>query len=518
MLKRTVRNISERLVSDSAKAAWLSACTCVPVYTPSLMKHRPPYIAVLILGEDAHKCEQTAKSVSAQDYPYTSVHTVRDPLAPYKLPRDTEYVLFLIEGDELSLRALTAFAVEIAAPHPPTHNADEHSVFIYADEILDGALIEKRDYSEINTLTHAFEIGRPFCVKLNVYQKALSKINSKGAFTSAAASLVSVAREAARLSDKRSHLPFALIKSCAHAPVCAPPRSSERNLYFTDGMYKSSFRARRTDAQKQRVTAVIPLTDEYGDIQELRLLLESLDECAMHDRLSIHIVTSPLATLRQIRYCDILEKNGAAKHIKSDKTGRCALMNDGARIAEADALLFIMPGLEAISPELIECLLDPLALPDAVLSAPKLLRDDGLIYSAGEAVRRSRQPDINELPSYILSPFSGEEDNMRESNRKFYAFTIRQTSIVSGECVMVDREAFFDAGCFDETYQAGAVQELCLRLYRRSRACVYTPYARLVCRRERERLDTLDEKTRLRLMDTLRPMITKGDPFYQLDS
>lgn len=427
------------------------------------------------------------------------------------LSRDTEYVLCVTAGDKLLKRALTAFAMEISAPVPPTHGAESESVFVFADELIDGKRIKKRGYSEINALTVPKSLYTPFAARLDIFLDALRRIDCHDARS---VPFETLARQAAKLSSRQAHIILPLTSCRAKKQGDTPPRPDQSNLYFTGGLYPGSFRARRTDAGKQRVCAVIPLSCEYGDIGELRTLLESLEECCMHEKLFMHIVTSPRATLRQERYCDILQKNGAAKHIRSQRTSLGGLMNDGARDAEADALLFALPGLEAISAELVECLLDALALPNAALSAPKLLTANGCIFSAAEAVKKCETPDMSELSNYIFSPFAAHNDALGMADKNLYAFTMRQTSIVSGECVMVSRDDFFDGGCFDETLETGFVEELCLRLSRRNRACVFTPYAKLICRRDKENISDCTERAKLRLMDTLRPLIVEGDPLY----
>ncbi len=501
------KNIKCEKSGADARDAAAEVSRAVPAYQASLFKRRPAHIAVVIFGSGEAAVRAAAESVEAQDYPYKSFHVCGEPLS-----RDTEYVLPLRAGDTLFERALTAFAAELAAPVPPTHGARAESVFVFADELIGSRRIKKRGYCEINALTSAETIGSPFVARLDVFNDALRQIGCSGW---RGISLEALARQAAKLSSRQAHIPLPLALCRAREMDKTPPKAAEKNLYFTPGLCGGTFCARRTDAKKQRVCAVIPLSREFGDIGELRTLLESLEECCMHDKLQTHIVTSPCATLRQERYCDILQKNGAAQHIRSDNTGLAPLMNDGARAAEADALLFVLPGLEAMSAELVARLLDALALPNAALSAPKLLNAQGRIFSVGEAVRKCAQPDINELSSYIFSPLAGEADSPATEESRLYAFTTRQTSIVSGECIMVSREAFFDAGCFDETLEKGFVAELCLRLFRRNRACVFTPYAKLICRREKENISACGHSAKLRIMDTLRPVIVKGDPFYE---
>ncbi len=504
-MQRITGFLNKSSEADAKSEAASQVARAVSTYRASLFACRPMHISVVIFGSDEAAVRATEKSVSAQDYPYKSTHLFGEPLS-----RDTEYVLPLNAGDTLIERALTAFAAEIAAPAPPTHGAMGESIFVFADELIGSKWVKKQEYSEINALTDPDILSTPFVARLDIFADALHQIECNDAQNIA---LETLAGQAAKLSSRRVHIPLPLASSRVKKANKTPPKSAQNNLYLTKGFYVGSFRARRKDAHNQRVVAVMPLSAEYGDIGELRTLLESLEECGMHDRLQTHIVTSPLATLKQERYCSILQTNGAARHIRSEKTSLAALMNDGARAAEADALLFILPGLEAISPELIQCLLDGLALPNAALCAPKLLNADGSIFSAGEAVRKCDQPDINELYSYIFSPFAGVKDLPGAGDKSL--FTMRQVSIVSGECVLVSREAFFDAGGFDETLEKGFVAEMCLRLFRRNRACVFTPYAKLICRREKENISACANSSRLRLMDTLRPIIVKGDPFYR---
>jgi GT2 family glycosyltransferase len=62
-----------------------------------------------------------------------------------------------------------------------------------------------------------------------------------------------------------------------------------------------------------------------------------------------------------------------------------------------------------------------------------------------------------------------------------FASLIRNYSAVTGACLLIARQKFFEAGAFDETNLAVAFQDvdLCLKLLELGYRNVYTPYAKL---------------------------------------
>ncbi len=95
----------------------------------------------------------------------------------------------------------------------------------------------------------------------------------------------------------------------------------------------------------------------------------------------------------------------------------------------------------------------------------------------------------------------------------------RNCSAVSGECLMIRRDVFLEAGGFDTAFaDALADVDLCLRLRRRGLRVLWTPHATLRLDVPREQAgpraaDPKGEATK-RLREKWPEVFGRGDPFY----
>jgi len=80
---------------------------------------------------------------------------------------------------------------------------------------------------------------------------------------------------------------------------------------------------------------------------------------------------------------------------------------------------------------------------------------------------------------------------------------------------MVCSESFFNAGCFDESFEEmGYDTEFCIRLYRKNLACMYVPASVVKCHGGMKNLAAATDTDKTRSYDAMRPMLMEGDPYY----
>ncbi|MER6974137.1 glycosyltransferase [Nocardioides sp. NPDC000445] len=139
----------------------------------------------------------------------------------------------------------------------------------------------------------------------------------------------------------------------------------------------------------------------------------------------------------------------------TEKFSFSAKCNVGAAHATGDVLIFLNDDMEAYSEGVIENLIAPLREPDVGMTGPKLLFEDyriqhaGLVYGSGtitHAYYRAR-PE--------------ERGNHGELHIN------RETSALTGACLAMRREVFFDAGGFSERLPVNYNDvDLCLKVRR----------------------------------------------------
>jgi O-antigen biosynthesis protein len=140
------------------------------------------------------------------------------------------------------------------------------------------------------------------------------------------------------------------------------------------------------------------------------------------------------------------------------------LCNEGARQAKGDVLLFLNNDTEVLTRDWLEQMLSVLAMPQVGITGATLLYPDGTLQhvgleetSAGWSHLHRGQP-----PS-----FAGEQ--------------VQTVSAVTGACLMIQRDLFWELGGFDERLPVTMNDvDLCVRARQRGWLTAVTPHARLL--------------------------------------
>ncbi|HEY2102580.1 MAG TPA: glycosyltransferase [Chthoniobacterales bacterium] len=144
--------------------------------------------------------------------------------------------------------------------------------------------------------------------------------------------------------------------------------------------------------------------------------------------------------------------------------------NFGAAEATGQRLIFLNDDVEPQDRDWIENVVEPLENPEVGAVAPKLIYEDGRIQHAGL---------VTGVRDFVGTAFHREPAGTRINAN--FAQSMRDVSALSGACLALRREDFFQVGGFDETNTpiAHSDVELCFRIRAAGMRCVYTPFTTL---------------------------------------
>jgi glycosyltransferase involved in cell wall biosynthesis len=179
--------------------------------------------------------------------------------------------------------------------------------------------------------------------------------------------------------------------------------------------------------------------------------------------------------------------------------------NLGAAAAGGQYLLFLGEDVEIVEPDWIEQLVLHAGLPGIGAVGPLLARPDGLVDQAGVAI------GLRDPASPMLSGFPADGDG-------YYGALpcAREVSALGAECLLVGRADFDAEGGFNEFYRSQYEDfDLCQRLTKRGRRCVYAPRPRLVNHRTpAARRAATDAVDRALFVDCWYDELMRGDPYF----
>lgn len=398
-----------------------------------------------------------------------------------------EYLTYLFEGDRLSSDALSCLCGGIGGLYGRADliYADEDR---YEKETRKDPLF-KTNLNEIDLLSFDC-IGRPLLVRRDLYEKAgPMKGWSDGeayAFALRCAAYCTRPVHVGRILLSRRKA-WDINPAEGRAAIDAYLKIRSQDGYAVNGESANTFRVRGNVKGKERVAMIVP---NKNGLSALRRLLESLEQNALYPEYRILIIDHGTEDLETLRYYELLRSNGAAEIIRGGVDNTAALWNIGAKKARCPFLLFLRTGAEIQTPGFVT-----------------QMAEYARRRNAGAVGCRCVDAQGKPLPEGTVSRDLFE-------NVPWLEKSVRATSILRGECLMLSSEVFFNAGAFDETLDAaGSAAELCIRLQRRGRSNISIGNLR-VCVRSEGR--GASDKEKLRLYDTLRPFIY-GDPSFSGD-
>jgi GT2 family glycosyltransferase len=188
-----------------------------------------------------------------------------------------------------------------------------------------------------------------------------------------------------------------------------------------------------------------------------------------------------------------------------EEGSRAEAHNAGAAQASGTYLCFLAPDTEIVDPDWLSQLVLHATLPGVAAVGPKLVRPDGKVEQAGIAI------GLRDPAAPMLAGVDAAGDG-------YYGALpcSREVSGLSAECMLVAREDFEGAGGFSELYAHEYEDlDLCQRLARSGRKCVYAATATVVTHRsEVARRSASDIVDRALFVDSWYDELLRGDPYF----
>ncbi len=259
--------------------------------------------------------------------------------------------------------------------------------------------------------------------------------------------------------------------------------------------------------KKPAVGIVIPNADSF---EFLRRCVESITMQSSFECYRIFIADNPNAQDELRRYLDLLKHNKVATIVPNNGTlTRPVIMNECARYAVSDLILFIDGNAEIFTPDFIEQMAGIAVRKDVGAVGGKLTDASNNILSVGMVIG---------MKGWCESPYSGTPDDCSDWLKASFTSVQRNVSAISGSFMMLRGETFFSVGMFDETFtDVGYDTELCIRLARRQLSNVFTPYAAAQLNGKLPSYDGASKSNLLRCYDAYRQTLLAGDRYYNVN-
>lgn len=262
--------------------------------------------------------------------------------------------------------------------------------------------------------------------------------------------------------------------------------------------------------KRPKVSIIIPSRDQGKILNQCLLSIVSKSTYENYEILLIDNGTTDLESLTLIKHWQ-KELASKLRVIEYDiPFNYSRLCNFGANQASGEYLLFLNNDTEVISNDWIEAMLEQAMRKTIGAVGAKLLYPDYTIQHAGVVL------GLGGVAAHSHRMFHADEPG-------YYCClkTVSNYSAVTGACLMLDRNIFFDVNGFDEVLSVAYNDiDLCLKVLESGYYNVYIPHAELLHHESKSRgLDNEGEKLK-RFNEEKNFLIQKwrayinNDPFY----
>lgn len=218
-----------------------------------------------------------------------------------------------------------------------------------------------------------------------------------------------------------------------------------------------------------RASLIIPTKNQSILLQKC---LDSIQNITVYPSYEIIVINNQTDQAEARAYLESLSKPGGVTVLDYDHPfNYSAINNFAARHAQGEVLVFLNDDTEVISPNWLQELVSHAIRPEIGAVGGLLLYPDNTIQHAGIVVGSKQVGGL----VFYQSPL---ELISREHS---HIFLPRNYSAVTGACMAVKKDQFFDIGGFDEENLPISHNDidLCLRLLQMGYFNLYTPYAKL---------------------------------------
>ena len=274
-----------------------------------------------------------------------------------------------------------------------------------------------------------------------------------------------------------------------------------RNLHGEVGVgaFFNFFRVKYRIVGKPKVSIIIPTRDQLTLLDKL---LSTLREKSSWPNYEIIVVDNQSGP-RTRAYL----KHSNVKTLRAPYPFNFSLMmNQGAKAANGEFLLFLNNDMEVIESEWIEALLEYAQLRDVGAVGAKLIYPDVTIQHAGVVLGLSHNTVAGHIFQGLPSASPGYQG---------WINTVRNVSAVTAACMMTPRELFQEMGGFEPKLGV-AFQDVdyCLRLMEKGYRSVYTPHSCLIHYESVSRGRVPDRGEEVRYMHERWGRLIANDPYY----
>jgi O-antigen biosynthesis protein len=282
---------------------------------------------------------------------------------------------------------------------------------------------------------------------------------------------------------------------CAQIAACVEP-----------GRYPGHWRVRYEWPEKARVSIQIP---SGGKLDVLEANLNQLAATTEYQNYEIVVIdNSQGAEIEQfVRQWDNHGRRACHVDCRGEAFNWSALNNQAARLSNSELLLFLNDDTEVITPDWLTSMVELGMRPEVGAVGAKLLYPDGRIQHAGVVMGLSKNCD---------HAFRG----LAGGAQHYFNFpdVIRNVSAVTGACLLVRRDVFWQLGGFDEKSFAVAFNDIdfCLRVIRAGYRVLYTPHAILYHHEafSKTSKDLVPHSGEVFAMQTKWKQVIDDDPYY----
>lgn len=264
--------------------------------------------------------------------------------------------------------------------------------------------------------------------------------------------------------------------------------------------------------QENSLVSIIILSKNHPDI--LELCLKSIEIKSKYNKKEVIIVDNGSTPEVKQKTEEYAEAKGYTYLYRPMEFNYSVLCNIGVAAAHGEYLLFLNDDIEAAEDAFIEKLLQYAVLPHVGAVGAKLL------YPDSDIIQHVGITDLACGPSHKLATFSDAEEHYFGRNRWDY-----DVLAVTGACMMVSREKYFQVGGFSDKMGVSYNDvDLCVSLYEQGFYNVICNHTFLYHHESLSRgTDVISDEKYERLVRERRlfysrhEWLKKGDPFYNVN-
>ncbi|MGH2719726.1 MAG: glycosyltransferase family 2 protein, partial [Actinomycetota bacterium] len=225
----------------------------------------------------------------------------------------------------------------------------------------------------------------------------------------------------------------------------------------TPGLWRGSYRVRFAVPGNPRVAIIIPTRDR---VDLLRTIVESIQSLSTYRNYELVVVDNQSTDPETLEYLETV-KGRVIPY--PHRFHYAAMMNEAAREARADYLVFLNNDTEVITPDWIEAMLEYAQQPEIGAVGARLRRRDGSIQHEG-----------------VVMGLAGTANNVDHHDYFGQGSAVLDVSAVTAACMMTRAGVYEELHGMEERLAVAFNDvDYCLRALAGGYRIVYTPYAEL---------------------------------------